>query len=97
MTMRRYESLIGDFIDTGIDILNPVQCSAAGMEPKHLNETYGDKIVFWGGGVDTQKTLPAGSAEEVRKQVMERLSIFSPYCRNFRTKNTAIMYRDKLC
>ena len=72
------EPLISDFIDAGVDILNPVQCSATGMDPKYLKETYGDKIVFWGGGVDTQKTLPAGSPEEVRKQVLERLSIFSP-------------------
>ncbi|MDR0473398.1 MAG: methyltransferase [Treponema sp.] len=72
------EPLIADFIDSGVDILNPVQCSAAGMDPKHLKKTYGDKIVFWGGGVDTQKTLPAGTPEEVRKQVLERLSVFSP-------------------
>ena len=72
------EPLIGDFIDAGVDILNPVQCSAAGMDPKYLKEKYGEKIVFWGGGVDTQKTLPLGSPEEVRKQVLERLSVFSP-------------------
>jgi uroporphyrinogen-III decarboxylase len=48
------------------------------MDPKHLKKTYGDKIVFWGGGVDTQKTLPTGTPEEVRKQVFERLSVFSP-------------------
>jgi hypothetical protein len=72
------ESLIPEFIDMGMDILNPVQCSAAGMDPRHLKDTYGDKIVFWGAGVDTQKTLPRGRPEEVRKQVRERLEIFSP-------------------
>jgi hypothetical protein len=71
------EPLINDFIDMGTDILNPVQCSAAGMDPRYLKDTYGKKIVFWGGGVDTQKTLPQGTPEEVRKQVRERLEIFS--------------------
>lgn len=70
------EPLIEDFIDAGFDILNPVQCSAAGMEPRHLKETYGDRIVFWGGGVDTQKTLAFGTPEEVRQEVKERIAIF---------------------
>ncbi|HIR76322.1 MAG TPA: methyltransferase [Candidatus Choladousia intestinipullorum] len=69
--------LIPDFIDMGVDILNPVQCSAAGMDAQKLKDTYGDKIVFWGGGVDTQKTLPMGTPEEVRKEVLKRLEIFS--------------------
>jgi uroporphyrinogen-III decarboxylase len=72
------EPLIADFIDMGMDILNPVQCSAAGMDPAHLKKTYGDRIVFWGGGVDTQRTLPAGTPGEVRSQVRERLETFSP-------------------
>jgi hypothetical protein len=72
------ESLIPEFIDMGMDILNPVQCSATGMESRRLKKTYGDKIVFWGGGVDTQKTLPSGTPGEVRQQVRERLEIFSP-------------------
>jgi uroporphyrinogen-III decarboxylase len=72
------EPLIEDFIDMGMDILNPVQCSAAGMDPLHLKKTYGDRIVFWGGGVDTQKTLPLGTSAEVRSQVRERLETFSP-------------------
>lgn len=70
--------LLDDFADAGIDILNPVQCSAAGMDPKMLKEKYGDKFVFWGGGVDTQQVLPFGTPEEVRAQVKERLDIFSP-------------------
>jgi hypothetical protein len=72
------EPLIEDFIDMGMDILNPVQCSAAGMDPKRLKETYGNRIVFWGGGVDTQKTLPMGTPDEVREEVRQRLEIFSP-------------------
>lgn len=69
--------LIPEFIDMGVDILNPVQCSAAGMDPQKLKDTYGKDIVFWGGGVDTQKTLPMGTPEEVRKEVLNRLEIFS--------------------
>lgn len=70
--------LIPDFIDAGFDILNPVQCSAAGMDPKRLKEQFGDRIVFWGGAIDTQKTLPFGSPEEVRKEVIERIKTFAP-------------------
>lgn len=64
-------------IEAGFDAVNPVQCSAAGMEPQKLKDTYGKDILFWGGGVDTQKVLPFGTPEEVRKQVLERLAIFS--------------------
>lgn len=71
------EPLISEFIDAGFDILNPVQCSAAGMEPSLLKRKYGDQITFWGGGVDTQKTLPHGTTEEVVNEVRERVRIFS--------------------
>lgn len=71
------EPLIEGFIDSGFDILNPVQCSAAGMDPRTLVDKYGDRIVFWGGGVDTQKTLPFGTPEQVRLEVLERCEIFS--------------------
>lgn len=70
--------LIEDFIEAGFDILNPVQCSAALMNPAELKRRFGDRVVFWGGGVDTQHTLPAGSPEEVRAQVHERMKIFGP-------------------
>ena len=70
-------NLLDDMVEAGIDALNPVQCSAAGMDAKFLKEKYGDKITFWGGGVDTQKVLPFGTKEEVRQQVRERLEIFS--------------------
>jgi hypothetical protein len=72
------EKFLESFIDCGFDILNPVQCSAAHMEPDHLKETFGDRLVFWGGGVDTQKTLPFGTPEEVRVEVLQRCEIFSP-------------------
>lgn len=71
------ERFIPSFIEAGFDILNPVQCSATGMEPEALKTTYGDRITFWGGGVDTQQVLPFGTPEEVRKQVLERCRIFS--------------------
>jgi hypothetical protein len=70
--------LLDDFVDCGVDILNPVQCSAAGMDPGFLKERYGEKLVFWGGGVNTQATLPFGTPEEVRKEVLERLLVFAP-------------------
>ncbi len=69
--------LLDDFVEMGVDILNPVQCSATGMDPVMLKETYGDKLVFWGGGIDTQHILPFGTPEQVREQVRERLEIFS--------------------
>lgn len=65
-----------DFIEAGFDILNPVQTSAAGMEPQALKERFGDQLVFWGGGIDTQKTLPFGSPEAVRQEVRQRIEIF---------------------
>lgn len=66
-----------DFVEMGVDILNPVQLSARGMDAHMLKEKYGDKLVFWGGGVDTQQTLPFGTPEQVRQQVKERLDILS--------------------
>lgn len=65
------------FIEAGFDILNPVQCSATGMAPEHLKATHGGRLTFWGGGVDTQKTLPFGTPEQVRAEVLERCRIFS--------------------
>jgi len=65
------------FIEAGFDILNPVQCSAAGMDPGHLKTEYGERITFWGGGIDTQKTLPFGTPAEVREQVLRRCEIFA--------------------
>ncbi len=69
--------LIPDFIDAGFDILNPVQCSAAKMDPRELKKEFGKDIVFWGGGVDTQKTLPFGTPEEVYDEVRRRIDIFN--------------------
>ena len=69
--------LIPDFIEAGFDILNPVQCSAAGMDPRQLKNEFGKDIIFWGGGVDTQKTLPFGTPQEVYNEVRQRIEIFN--------------------
>ena len=68
--------LIPLFIEAGFDILNPVQTSAAGMDPAELKAQFGHRIAFWGGGVDTQRTLPFGTPDQVRRQVRERIAIF---------------------
>jgi hypothetical protein len=65
------------FIDCGFDIVNPVQCSAKGMDPVFLKREFGKDIVFWGGGVNTQRTLPFGTPEEVRQEVLARCEIFA--------------------
>ena len=70
-------NLIENFINAGFDIITPVQLSAKGMDPKTLKERYGKKIVFWGGGVDTQKTLPFGQPQEVREEVLRNCEIFA--------------------
>jgi hypothetical protein len=72
------EPFLSHFIEAGFDIINPVQCSAAGMDPVRLKERYGDRLVFWGGGVNTQRTLPFGTPEQVREEVLERCRIFAP-------------------
>lgn len=72
------EKFISSFIECGFDILNPVQCSARGMDPASLKEVYGADLVFWGGGVDTQRVLPFESSSIVRDQVLERCRVFSP-------------------
>ena len=71
-------ALYEDFIEAGFDIVNPVQTTAAHMDPHELKETFGDRVAFWGGGVDTQSTLPFGTPDEVRKQVRERIETFGP-------------------
>ena len=71
------EPFIDLFIEAGFDILNPVQINAKGMEPVHLKGQFGDRIVLWGGGVDTQKVLAFGTPQEVEKQVLDNCEIFS--------------------
>jgi hypothetical protein len=69
------EPLLESVIDAGFDILNPVQINAAGMDPVRLKERYGDRLVFWGGGVDTQKVLPFARPEEVEAHVLRQCEI----------------------
>ncbi|MGM0365562.1 MAG: uroporphyrinogen decarboxylase family protein [Actinomycetota bacterium] len=70
-------SLIPDLIDSEFDILNPVQISAKEMEPKKLKRIYGKYITFWGGGINTQKTLAYGTADDVRNEVERLIDIFN--------------------
>ena len=69
---------IPDLLDNGIDILNPVQVSARGMDPRWLKATYGDKLVFWGGGIDSQHILPRATPQEVRQHVRRNVEAFKP-------------------
>jgi uroporphyrinogen-III decarboxylase len=69
--------LIPDLIDAGFDILNPVQISANGMDAKKLKTEFGKDIVFWGGGIDTQHTLPFGTPDEVYREVRKNIEIFA--------------------
>jgi hypothetical protein len=72
------EGFMDAFIESGFDIMNPVQWTAAGMDPEALKKRYGGRIVFWGGGVDTQKTLPFGTPGEVRAEVLRSCETFAP-------------------
>jgi uroporphyrinogen decarboxylase len=69
---------IPDLLDNGIDVLNPVQVSAKNMEPALLKARYGQRLAFWGGGVDSQHVLPRGTPEEVRENVRQNLTAFKP-------------------
>jgi uroporphyrinogen decarboxylase len=70
--------LLSDIIETGVDILNPVQTSAAEMDPVRLKAEFGKDLVFWGGGCDTQSILSQGTPQRVREEVMEKVSILAP-------------------
>jgi hypothetical protein len=69
-------ALIPHFIESGFDILNPVQCSAAEMDPSRLKSRFGNAVSFWGGSIDTQGTLPFGTPQEVADEVRSRVEIF---------------------
>lgn len=71
------EGFMSRFIDAGFDIINPVQVNALGMDIKLLKERYGKDLVFWGGGIDTQKLLPFGTPEQISKEVVETCKILS--------------------
>lgn len=69
--------ILPDLIDAGLDIINPVQTNAYQMDPVDLKNEYGNNITFWGGGIDTRTVLNNETPEDVRKQVLERMEIFS--------------------
>ncbi|MCY3021537.1 MAG: hypothetical protein NTW87_21190 [Planctomycetota bacterium] len=69
---------IPDLLDNGIDILNPVQIAARGMDPARLKAQFGDKLSFWGGGIDSQHVLPTATPREVREHVRRNLQAFKP-------------------
>jgi hypothetical protein len=71
------EPFMSRFIAAGFDIINPVQINAKGMDPVHLKKTYGKDLVFWGGGIDTQKVLPYETPEKVREEVLRLCEIFA--------------------
>jgi hypothetical protein len=68
--------LIPEFIEAGFDILNPVQCSAVGMDARDLKREFGRHLTFWGGGANTQQTLQFGTPDEVYRECRERIEIF---------------------
>ena len=70
--------LIPDLIDAGVDLLNPVQISAKGMEPKRLKMAYGDRIIFWGGGADLQQFVQNHEPDEIRAHVEANIRVLSP-------------------
>ena len=68
--------LMDTLIDCGFDIINPVQINAAGMDPEFLKKEFGDRICFWGGGIDTQRVLQTGTPQQVKDQVRRLCEIF---------------------
>ena len=69
---------IPDLLDNGIDILNPVQISAKNMDPTKLKARFGDRLVFWGGGIDAQHVLPSATPEIVREEVQYNMEALKP-------------------
>jgi len=70
--------IIPDFLEIGVDVLNPVQLTAKGMDAAKLKREYGKDLTFWGGGVDTQNVLPRGTPGQVKANVTERIEQLSP-------------------
>jgi uroporphyrinogen decarboxylase len=70
--------ILPDFIEMGIDIINPVHIRARGMKPAELKRDFGRDITFWGGGIDTQETLPHGNAGHIRDEVKRNIDVLAP-------------------
>jgi hypothetical protein len=71
------EPLMDLFIESGFDIINPVQINASGMDPGELKKKYGDRIIFWGGGVDTQGVFAFGTPQQVKEQVKTQCNVLN--------------------
>ncbi|MCP4451209.1 MAG: methyltransferase, partial [Planctomycetes bacterium] len=71
------EELLPDFVEIGIDILNPLQTNARGMDPEKIKRKYGRNLCFWGAGVETQTTLPFGTLDQIKAEVRERVDLLS--------------------
>jgi uroporphyrinogen decarboxylase len=71
------EPFLGDFVENGLDAVNPVQTSARGMAPEALKARYGDRLCFWGGGCDTHRVLPSGTPEEVAAHVRQQGAVMA--------------------
>jgi uroporphyrinogen decarboxylase len=69
---------IPDFVEMGIDALNPVQISARGMDPRMLKETFGQDITFWGGAIDSQHVLPFVAPGQVKEEARRNIEVFKP-------------------
>lgn len=70
--------ILPDLIEIGVEIVNPVQTSARGMDPVRLKREFGRDLTFWGGGCDTQRVLPLGSPDEIRSHVRDRIDTLAP-------------------
>jgi uroporphyrinogen decarboxylase len=70
--------LVPDFIELGVDVLNPIHVTATGMEPAALKRDFGRDLVFWGGGVETQSVLPFGTPQDVKDNVRRNLDALAP-------------------
>jgi uroporphyrinogen decarboxylase len=70
--------LLADLIAAGLDAINPVQISCAGMDTRELKSQFGDRLTLWGGGCDTRQVLPCGTPDEVRRHVKEQIAILAP-------------------
>jgi uroporphyrinogen decarboxylase len=70
--------IIPDLMDMGVDILNPVHINAKGMEPAQLKKDFGNDLVFWGGGIDTQEVLPRSSKNDISDEVRRNIDVLAP-------------------
>lgn len=70
--------LLPSIVEMGVDVLNPVQTSAAGMDPVRLKQEFGDRLCFWGGSADPQSTMVRGTPADVAAEAERHLAVFAP-------------------